>query len=240
MYTRHSSYRRHGTDQLFFGGIEPVNLVPPFSAGYSHEANDLFLSTTFHSDELALCLKDPVRVAGCNLSQRTDRVESPKVISLDRVITDRVIRDEIVRKMSSCVSFYGNFVIIPASTDMLKKIMVAIRNVKLDYWPDIMAFIDSYDLPFTSAEVRKLIDELVNEITRFVEAERIDAVGWQKLLCTLPDDTTTRMDYRLKSGVIEEVNDLAEAGRLPFDLSQPIRQLLESAKKHAAEYIRSD
>ena len=155
-------------------------------------------------------------------------------------LLDPARREDTVRKLSMCVSFYGNFVLIPNLKAKLQNIANIMQSVELEYWPDVMAFVDSYDLPYTSAASRKLIDGLVNEMTHFVEAEGMVSGGWQKILCTLPDDTTIRLDYRLGKEVIKEVEALAIANQLPFHLSEPMRQLLVSLKTKAAEYLQPD
>ena len=166
--------------------------------------------------------------------------DAKRVKCVTATLSDLLTRDEIVRKLSILVAFYGNFVLIPVFKDTLEKTACTAKDVKLEYWPDVMAFIDSYDLSSTPATVKILIDELAHKISRFVERDGIVSGGWQKILCTLPDDTTTRMDYRLEKKIFEEVKSLAKDDQLPFDLSKPIEHLLASAEKRAGKYIRSD
>jgi len=158
---------------------------------------------------------------------------SPTASSLDLVT-----RDEIVSKLSACISFYGNFVIIPNLKDALPNIANVETNVTLNYWHDVMAFIDSYDLPCTEEGDKKRIDGLVGKITQFVKGEGISSHDWQKIMRTLPDDISDKLDYRLEASVIKEVKQLAEHNQLPFGLSKPIDQLLKSAEKHAGKYMR--
>jgi hypothetical protein len=74
--------------------------------------------------------------------------------------------DDIIRKLSTCLAFYGNFVIIFDVKDTLDHIEKNLKNVKLNYWHEIMAFIDSYDLPYTNRSEKMLINKLINEITK--------------------------------------------------------------------------
>jgi hypothetical protein len=168
-------------------------------------------------------------------SRSIDAVECQSDISLDRIT-----RDEIVRKVSTCLSFYGNFVIIPAIKETLSIIEEKEKNVKFNYWYEVMNFIDSYDFPYVSKSRKKLIDDLVEKITEYVENEGISAHDWQNIICTLPDDVTSKFDHRLDSTIMEEVGILAKQDRLPFNLSKSIVQLLESGKKHAGKYIRNN
>jgi hypothetical protein len=154
------------------------------------------------------------------------------------VRSDLIATDEIVRKLSTCVSFYGNFVVMPALKETLENIAKVSKNIKLNYWSEIMAFIDSYDLPYTEATDKNLIDDLMNKITEFVKKEHILPNEWQKIMCTLPDDSTSKLDHRLSASVIDEIDYAAKHDQLPFDLSKPIAKLLKSARKHAQEYIR--
>jgi hypothetical protein len=55
---------------------------------------------------------------------------------------------------------------------------------------------------------------------------------------TLPDDVSNKLDYRLDRSIFNEVYELAKKNQLPFDLSESILQLLQSAKKDAIGYIR--
>ncbi|CAF3754331.1 unnamed protein product [Rotaria socialis] len=151
---------------------------------------------------------------------------------------DPFIRDDIVKKMSIFLSFYGNFVIIPAIRETLNKIKTMDPDAKLNYWPDIMNFIDSYDLPYADEQGKKLVNELVGKITDYVEQEGILVQDWQKILCTLPDDVTSKFDYRLDRATVDEIKRLGNEDQLPFDLSKPILSLLNAAEKHAGKYIR--
>ncbi|CAF1333561.1 unnamed protein product [Rotaria sordida] len=134
------------------------------------------------------------------------------------VTIDRVTRDELVKKCSACLSFYGNFVIIPAVRKTLDKIQSIDHNIKLSYWHEVMVFIDSYDLPYADEQRRKLVDELVEKITEYVENEGISAEDWQKIICTLPDDASNKFDYRLENYIIDEMENLGKEDQLPFDL----------------------
>ena len=154
------------------------------------------------------------------------------------VFLDPVVRDEIVRKTSICLSFYGNFVIIPAVRETLNKIKRIDCDAKLCYWHEVMAFIDSYDLPDAKDERKELVDELVAEITKCVEKKGIPTQDWRKIICTLPDDVTSKFDYRLGKDIFDEVQRSAKQKRLPFGLSGPISLLLESTEEYAGEYIR--
>ncbi|CAF0933453.1 unnamed protein product [Adineta steineri] len=153
------------------------------------------------------------------------------------ISSNRIIRDEVVRKTSVCLSFYGNFVIIPAIRKTLNNIEQVDNNTKLNYWHEVMAFIDSYDRPYTTEQRKKLVDELVEEVTAYVEREGISAEDWQKLLCTLPDDVNSSFDLRLDKKIFEEIETLAKEKRLPFNLSEPLVPLLKSATEHAGKYI---
>jgi hypothetical protein len=156
------------------------------------------------------------------------------------VSLDCIMRDEVVRKLSTCLSFYGNFVIIPALKETLDNIEKMDKDVKFSYWHEVMTFIDSYDLPYVSESRKKLVDELVAKITEYVESEGLSASNWQNIICTLPDDASSKFDHRLDNAIMEEVATLAKQDRLPFHLSEPINQLLKSAKKHAGKYIRKN
>lgn len=182
--------------------------------------------------------KEQLSEESCDLSSErklrsNDAAECPSDVTLDRLT-----RDEIVGKISTCVSFYGNFVIVPAIKETLDNIETADNNVKFSYWHEVMAFIDSYDLPYASESRKQLVDELVEEITKYVEKQGISATDWQHILCTLPDDVCNKFDHRLDDTVIEEVTALAKEDQLPFNLSDTILQILKSAKKHAGNYIR--
>jgi hypothetical protein len=180
-------------------------------------------------------LEKPSSTSSGRKSQSTDTVDSQPVAPLDRIT-----KDEIIRKVSTCLSFYGNFVIIPAIKKTLNKIEKKDKNVTFSYWHEVMTFIDSYDLPYTSELRKKLVDELVEKITKYVENEGISAQDWQNIICTLPDDVSSKFDHRLEFSVMEAVATLAEQDQLPFNLSKSITQLLESAKKHAGQYIRNN
>jgi hypothetical protein len=166
--------------------------------------------------------------------QSIETVECKSDISLDYIT-----RDEVVRKLSTCLSFYGNFVIIPALKETLDNIE-RMDNAKFSYWHEVMTFIDSYDLPYVSESRKKLVDELVAKITEYVQNEGLSANDWQKIICTLPDDVGSKFDHRLDNAIMEEVTTLAKQDRLPFNLSKPIAQLLKSAKKRAGKYIRNN
>ncbi|CAF3891781.1 unnamed protein product, partial [Adineta steineri] len=138
------------------------------------------------------------------------------------ISSNRITRDEVVRKTSLCLSFYGNFIIIPAIRETLNSIEQVDSNAKLNYWHEVMAFIDSYDRPYTSEQRKNLVDKLVEEVTAYVESEGISAEDWQKLLCTLPDNVSSNFDHRLGKKIFEEIETLAKKKQLPFDLSEPM------------------
>ena len=194
------------------------------------------LQTTGSLD--AMITKTQQNPPGMNLKQQlncTNTVKHPLNVSFDRVT-----RDEIVRKTSSCVSFYGNFVIIPALRKTLDKIENMDQDAKFNYWHEVMAFIDSYDLPYTDRQRKDLIDELVENIAAYVVSEGISIQDWEKIISTLPDDVSSRFDYRLDDSLMKEIEILGEHDRLPFDLSKPILRLLESARKQATDFIRDN
>ena len=233
--THQSSYARFSSSCLLSQRKRKASLETASSGEYTNNTSTLPRRIKYHRAGATKLPEESTRRVGEEKCADTEWVKFPTA-----TVIDLVTRDEIVQKLSIFVALYGNFVVIPTSTETLRNATNAIKNIKLEYWSDVMAFIDSYDLSSTSVSVKNLIDDLANEITHFVEAEGIVSGGWQKILCTLPDDTTRRLDYRLKKEFIEEIESLANADQLPFDLSQPMRQLLVSAKKRAAEYIRSD
>ena len=171
-----------------------------------------------------------------NLKQQLNCTDTTKY--RPSVSFDRVTRDEIVRKTSSCVSFYGDFVIIPALRMTLDKIENMDQDAKFNYWHEVMGFIDSYDLPYTEQHRKELIDELVEKIAEYVVSEGISIQDWQKIISTLPDDVSSKFDYRLDDSLIKEIEILGEQDQLPFDLSKSMLRLLESARKQAKHYIR--
>jgi hypothetical protein len=234
-----SNQRKRTVNELICGKVWDNDLTSKDRILPESHVNEEDRMVTRHSSYLRYDFKTPKLAADLDDMQSEKDSEtiqaatSPIAISLDLVT-----RDKIVSKLSACISFYGNFVIIPNLKDALPNIANVEKNVTLSYWHDVMAFIDSYDLPYTEERDKNLIDDLVGKITQFVKGEGISSHDWQKILCTLPDDISGKLDYRLEASVIKEVKHLAEHNQLPFGLSKPITQLLKSAEKHAGKYVR--
>ncbi|CAF1531687.1 unnamed protein product [Adineta ricciae] len=159
---------------------------------------------------------------------------SEKMINQPDDCSSSIVRDDIIRKMSICLSFYGNFVLIPAVEKTLKKI----NGQRFTYWYEMMQFIDSYDSPSADEHRKKLIDELMENMKKFVKNEGISDKDWRKMLCSIPDDVIDKFDYRLKQNIFDEIQNLVEQNRLPFDLNKSFGRLLDSAEKRAGKYIR--
>jgi hypothetical protein len=174
-----------------------------------------------------------------NSSQQTKTVKSKKNPEPEKI--DSLFNksgDDIIRKLSTCLTFYGNFVIILDVKKTLGYIEKKMKNVKFIYWHDVMAFVDSYDLPYTKQSKKTLIDILVKKITQSITKRGITIENWRKLMRTLPDDVSSKLDYRLDKLVFDEIYELAKKDQLPFDLSEPFLRLLQSVEKDAANYIR--
>ena len=61
-----------------------------------------------------------------------------------------------------------------------------------------MTFIDSCDLPYANEQKKDLVNKLVPEIIKYVKKKDITTEDWRKIICTLPDDVTSKFDYRLE------------------------------------------
>lgn len=215
--------------------------VPKIDYRYRAEYQSSSASTTklqTTRDLTVVVTKTEQNPSGTNQKQHLHCVDTVKHPS--NVSVDRMTRDEIVRKTSSCVSFYGNFVIIPALRKTLDKIENMDHDLKFNYWYEVMAFIDSYDLPYTEQQRKELIDELMEKIAEYVVNEGISIEDWQKIISTLPDDVSSKFEYRLDDSFIKEIEILGEQDQLPFDLSKPILCLLKSARKQAKRFIREN
>jgi hypothetical protein len=234
MKHRLRNYRRHSPYDLRESKARPVHYTVLLVNQHSTiEKTDISLKENIRSTTVDF----PEKLCGTSSEKKSQSIDTIKYQSDGSF--DRITKDEIIRKASTCLSFYGNFVIIPAIEKTLEKIENIEKNVIFSYWHEIITFIDSYDLPYASESRKKLVDDLVEKITVYVENEGISAHDWQTIICTLPNDVSSKFDHRLEDSVMAEVATLAEQDQLPFNLSKPIHQLLRSAKKHAGKYIRN-